>query len=170
MTLTQNVKSLHDTTERMSRHDFQREKLRALSVRDAVVVEAGTPVGEVVARMAGASGGAACVTRDGMLAGIVTERDVLMKVLDRHLDAGTPVDAIMTPDPQTLTVEAFLWEALAMMEQGHYRHIPLVDENGGVAGILGQQEVLEYVAEAFPQEILNLPPRPHQTMQKEEGG
>lgn len=170
MTLTQNVKSLHDTTERISRREFQREKLKALSVRDAVVVEAGTLVTDVVARMAAGSGGAACVTRDGVLAGIVTERDVLMKVLGRDLDRAATVETIMTPDPQTLTIEAFLWEALAMMEQGHYRHIPLVDEGGGVAGILGQQEVLEYVAEAFPQEILNLPPRPHQTMQKEEGG
>jgi CBS-domain-containing membrane protein len=55
------------------------------------------------------------------------------------------------------------------MEQGHFRNVPLVDDSGTVVGLLRQQDLLEYVAEAFPQEILNLPPRPHQTMEEPEG-
>jgi hypothetical protein len=38
-----------------------------------------------------------------------------------------------------------------------------------VAGLLRSQDVLEYVAEAFPEEVLNLPPRPHQKMEEPEG-
>ncbi len=110
------------------------------------------------------------MTRDGRLAGIVTERDVLMKVLGSDVDTSGPVEGIMTADPETLTADGSLREALVMMEQGHYRHIPLVEDDGSVVGILSQQDVLEYVAEAFPQEILNLPPRPHQKMEQEEGG
>jgi CBS-domain-containing membrane protein len=55
------------------------------------------------------------------------------------------------------------------MESGHYRNLPLVDDAGHVVGMLRQQDLLEYVAEAFPQEILNLPPRPHQFMEAPEG-
>jgi CBS domain-containing protein len=165
------IKSLGDTTEHLSRRDFQRERIRALRPNPAITVEAGSPIGEVIRRMQqGASGGAALVTSNGRLAGIITERDVLLKVLGRDVEPTAAVDGFMTDDPQTLTVDAFLWEALAMMERGHYRHIPLIDEDGSAAAILSQQDVLEYVAEAFPQEILNLPPRPHQKMEQEEGG
>jgi signal-transduction protein with cAMP-binding, CBS, and nucleotidyltransferase domain len=164
------TKSLGNTTEHLSRRDFQREKIRALGPHEAITVEAGSRIDEIIPRMQqGSSGGAALVMRDKTLVGIVTERDILLKVLGHDLDPATTVDEIMTHDPQTLTADAFLWEALAMMEQGHYRHIPLVDGTAP-AGILSQQNVLEYVAEAFPQEILNLPPRPHQKMEKEEGG
>ena len=55
------------------------------------------------------------------------------------------------------------------MEQGQFRNVPLVESDGTVVGLLRQQDLLEYVAEAFPQEILNLPPRPHQTMEEPEG-
>jgi CBS-domain-containing membrane protein len=62
-----------------------------------------------------------------------------------------------------------LLEAMRVMETGHYRNLPLVDPAGVVVGMLRQQDLLEYVAEAFPQEILNLPPRPHQLMEAPEG-
>ena len=54
-------------------------------------------------------------------------------------------------------------------DSGHFRNMPLIDGSGQVVGMLRQQDLLEYVAEAFPQEILNLPPRPHQTMEAPEG-
>lgn len=57
-----------------------------------------------------------------------------------------------------------------MMERGGYRTIPLVDAHGRPDGVLRQQDILAFVAEAFPQEILNLPPRPHQVMDQAEGG
>jgi len=44
-----------------------------------------------------------------------------------------------------------------------------LDETGAPTGLLRQQDIVEYVAEAFPQEILNLPPRPHQVMEEQEG-
>ncbi|MBA2253590.1 MAG: CBS domain-containing protein [Chloroflexi bacterium] len=167
------TKRLGDTTERISRRDLQSERIRALGRHDAVAVDAGTPISQVIRQMqsaASTSRGAAIVTREGRLAGIVTERDVLLKVLGRDVDPSGPVEGIMTADPETLTADGSLREALAMMEHGHYRHIPIVEDDGAVVGILSQQDVLEYVAEAFPQEILNLPPRPHQKMEKEEGG
>jgi hypothetical protein len=54
------------------------------------------------------------------------------------------------------------------MEAGGYRNLPLV-EDGQVVGLLRQHDLLDYIAEAFPQEILNLPPRPHQLMEEPEG-
>jgi CBS domain-containing protein len=76
----------------------------------------------------------------------------------------------MTVDPTTLPVEdATVGDAMALMDSGRYRTVPLVDGDGRLAGIVHQREVIEYVAESFPQEILNLPPRPHQQMEAPEG-
>jgi hypothetical protein len=50
------------------------------------------------------------------------------------------------------------------------RMIALVDGDGRLVGVVRQGDVLAFVAEAFPQEILNLPPRPGQVMDQPEGG
>ena len=111
-----------------------------------------------------------CVAVEGeRLTGILTERDILMKVLGRPVDPAASVDAYMTAHPDTLTADATVGDALALMDRGGYRHVPIVDGKGRIAGLLRQQDVLEYLAEAFPEEILNLPPRPHQRMEEPDG-
>jgi len=55
------------------------------------------------------------------------------------------------------------------MQRRGYLGVPLVDDDGRIAGHLDARDILEYVAEAFPQEVLNLPPRPHQQMDQPEG-
>ena len=55
------------------------------------------------------------------------------------------------------------------MSTGVYRNVPIVDDDGRVVGIVRQVDVLKYLSEAFPEELLNLPPRPHQRMKESEG-
>lgn len=114
-------------------------------------------------------GDALLVLDDRRLVGILTERDVLNRILGKDVDESRPVDDFMTASVGTLHADATLIEAMRAMEQGHFRNIPLVEDDGSVLGLLRQLDLLEYVAEAFPQEILNLPPRPHQTMEEQEG-
>jgi len=108
------------------------------------------------------------VTSGGRLAGVLTERDVLMKVLGHELDPGTTkVDRVMTADPDALSLDSTVGEALEHMDRGGFRTVPLVDDAHAITGILRQEDIVAFVAEAFPQEILNLPPRPHQVMDEE---
>ena len=46
----------------------------------------------------------------------------------------------------------------------------LLDEDDHLVGVVRPQDIIKYLAEAFPEELLNLPPRPHQKMEKPEGG
>jgi CBS domain-containing protein len=163
------TKSLGNTTERASRLELRNEKARLLIRRDALTVPAGTPLRRVIPRMQEGRGDCVLVIRDDRLVGIVTERDVLMKVLGREMNLDRPVDELMTPNPGTLPAEATVHEALAAMDEGGYRNLPLVDERGGLVGLLRQQDIVDYIAESFPQEILNLPPRPHQQMAEADG-
>ena len=163
-------KSLGRTTERVGRGSLNNERVKVLTHRDATTVESGAPLSDGLAIMQLGGGDALLVCRDGRVLGMVTERDVLTKVLGRDGALSEPVDGFMTSEPETLTEDSTIREALELMDRAGYRHVPLVDTEGQIVGVLRQQDILEYVAEAFPQEILNLPPRPKQTFPKAEGG
>jgi CBS domain-containing protein len=55
------------------------------------------------------------------------------------------------------------------MQTGRYRNVPLVDDDGRLVGVVRQNDIIRYLAESFPEELLNLPPRPHQAMKEPEG-
>jgi CBS domain-containing protein len=163
------LKAPGDTTERISRAQLRTERIKTLGHREPVTVPSGTPLRSAIATMQSNDGEPILIADGQRLLGVLTERDVLMKILGREGILDEPVDDVMTRDPQTLTADSTVGEALELMESGRYRTVPLVDETGAPSGLLRQQDIVEYVAEAFPQEILNLPPRPHQVMEEQEG-
>ena len=83
--------------------------------------------------------GAILVTEpDGRLAGLFTGRDAVSRVVAEALDpAVTRLAAVMTPRPDTLKPHASAIEALRMMQDGGYRHLPLVDGER-IAGIVSR--------------------------------
>lgn len=163
------TKSASDTTAAIGRLELRTEKARVLARPDPGTVTSQTSLGDALAHMR-QHGGDAILIKDGdRLAGILTERDVLTRVLGGQVDQAQPVANVMTKDPHTLSADASLLEAMEAMESGHYRNVPLIEPNGAVVGLLRQQDLIEFIAEAFPQEILNLPPRPHQLMDQPEG-
>jgi CBS domain-containing protein len=164
----EHVKRLGDTSARVGRVELRSEKARVLA-HEPGTVGAGASLREALAVMREHGGDAVLVLDGRRLAGILTERDVLNRVLGNDVDESRPVGDFMTASPRTLDADATLIEAMKAMEQGHFRNVPLVDGQGQVVGMLRQLDLLEYVAEAFPQEILNLPPRPHQLMDQPEG-
>lgn len=166
---TAQTKSIGRTSAGVSRVDLRNEKVRAVARQEPVSVSPDTPLDQALEQMRRGGGDALLIIDGGRLTGILTERDVLTRVLGREIDGSRPVGDFMSSEPRTLNAEATLIEAITAMESGHYRNLPLVDEAGAVVGMLRQQDLLAYVAEAFPEEILNLPPRPHQTMEAPEG-
>jgi CBS domain-containing protein len=164
------LKRPNDTTEALSRRELRSEKLKAVGGREPAIVSPGTSIADAMTRMQGIGGEALLICDRDRLVGILTERDVMLKVLARGVDTDETVDRFMTAKPDTLTGDATVEDALRLMEHGGYRTIPLTDEHGSVVGVLRQRDILEFVAEAFPQEILNLPPRPHQVADQAEGG
>lgn len=166
---TAQTKSVGRTTAGMTRLDLRNEKVRAVAEHQPVTVAPDVPLDDALTRMRGGGGEALLIVDSGRLAGILTERDVLTRILGHEVDGSRPVSDYMTSNPNSLDADATLLEAMKVMESGHYRNLPLVDGSGQVVGMLRQQDLLAYVAEAFPQEILNLPPRPHQLMEEPEG-
>jgi CBS domain-containing protein len=104
-------------------------------------------------------GGVLVVDAFGGLAGIFTERDVLRRVVGQGLDVRkTPLSAVMTRDPEALTVSHRIAYAVHCMSVAGYRTVPLVDGEGRPIGVVTVSDVLRWLAMLFPEAVLNLPP------------
>jgi CBS domain-containing protein len=89
-------------------------------------------------------GAVAVVDERGVVAGMFTERDVLAKfALSGRDPQNTPVRELMSPIVEMATEETTPSEALAVMLERHYRHMPIVDENGKVLGVCSIRNILE---------------------------
>ncbi len=124
--------------------------IASLKPHSPICVSMGTSVLEAVRRMNDQHIGCLCVVRDGVLQGIVTERDVLTKVVGRRRDPkGLKVEDIMTPDPE------YLWEgdtvafALNRMHVGGFRHVPLIDGAGRPTGIISVKDIVAHLTQWF---------------------
>jgi CBS domain-containing protein len=81
--------------------------------------------------------GAVLVTdRDGRLVGIFTGRDAVGRVLAEGKDAaGTTLGDVMTADPCTMSPTGTAIEALRLMQDNGYRHVPVV-AGGKIVGVV----------------------------------
>lgn len=110
-------------------------------------------VREATRRMAAARVGAIMITRDAHLIGIFTERDALVRVLAKGLDPdSTRLEEVMTRDPQTTRAELSLGQALHLMYDGGFRHVPVVD-NGVPVGMISARDALGPELVAFETEL-----------------
>jgi CBS domain-containing protein len=84
-----------------------------------------------------------CGGRDSRrLVGIVTDRDLAIQVVAEGRDAAnTRVQDIMTREPITCRVDEDLDTAIQRMESNQIRRIPVVDQNGMLAGIISQADI-----------------------------
>jgi CBS domain-containing protein len=89
-----------------------------------------TSVSEAARLMAAARVGAILVLNRDRLVGIFTERDALTRVLAAGLDPErTPLGRVMTADPNTISPSRPFGEALIMMYDHGYRHVPVVEDD-----------------------------------------
>jgi CBS domain-containing protein len=103
-------------------------------------IEPTTTVAEAATVMGERRIGSALVMEDDMLLGIFTERDIV-RALGEHFDAaGHPVSDWMTPDPVTVEASTPVEEALRMMLDRNFRHLP-VAEGGRVSGIVSMRDL-----------------------------
>ena len=147
------------------------ERLGVLSRRGPVTVLPGTSLADclhAIQRTGTGDSVFVCDAADRLL-GVLTERDIFGEIVGGKVDLEQPVEALMTTEPRTLDLDETIRDAIELMQTGRYRNVPLVDELGTLVGVVRQVDILKYLAEAFPEELLNLPPRPHQRMKEPEG-
>lgn len=110
--------------------------------QDPVLVSPDTSVREAAFLMRERQVGSVLVMEGVTLAGIFTERDALTRVLAEGLDAEkTAIKEVMTVHPLTLTPEHLFIDALRVMQENGFRHLP-VAEHGRPLGIISIRDAL----------------------------
>ena len=138
--------------------DTIREPIRVLSPRAPLCLSPDASLDEAVRLMRENHVGCVLAVEDGRLTGILTERDLLLKL--EGVDFSRPVRDLMTAEPEVLRLDDPIVYALHRMSVGGYRHVPLVDDGDRPVGILSVKDIVHYIVAFFPNEVLTLPPDP----------
>ena len=145
-------------------------RVRDLELQSDHRIDPSTPLAEVYRVFDEQRHGAAMVCDGDNVVGIFTQRDVLYRTALEDLDPQTPISKLMSSRPVTIGLNQALSEAIQAMVEGGYRHIPVVDDDGRQVGLLSSRVILRFIADQYPESVLNLPPRLHQIMPRPEGG
>jgi CBS domain-containing protein len=152
-----------------------REPSSVLRARKPLVFSRHDSVTDAMRQMQAEHRGCVLITYDGTpaspLTGIFTERDVLFRIVDRGRNPATlPLGEVMTPDPERALLHEPVGAVLHMMSVGGFRHIPVVDEERRPAFVVSVKDVVQFLVDAFPREILTLAGVRAQRPQRERDG
>ncbi len=124
-----------------------------------IVLETAAPgdlVSEAVKKMHAKNIGALPVVDGGRVVGMFTERDALFRVIDGKLDPDTtPVEAVMTADPNCVSGEMTVMDAMRLVSEKRYRHLPLVEADK-LVGLVSATDLTRWVVKEQKAEITNL--------------
>ena len=148
---------------------LQETKIRQLKPNPPLCLDRRATLSEAISAMKSRKASCVLVCDGDALAGILTERDILTKVAGETVSLDSPVEQFMTPHPKVLTADDRLSDAVLLMDGGDYRHVPIVNQDGRVEAMISIHNVIDLLAEIFPEEVLNLPPRPNQHIATQEG-
>jgi CBS domain-containing protein len=123
------------------------EHLVDLGAPAPATVTPDTPVGAAIETMHDASIDCLLVVDDGKLVGIFTDRDAVVRVAGKRLEA-SPIAEVMTPNPVTLRHDDPIALAIHRMAVGGFRHIPIL-QHGKPTGVVTARDVFHHLAEAF---------------------
>jgi CBS domain-containing protein len=132
-------------------------------------VEPGQTVAAAVALMREKNVGCLLVCHDDRVVGIFTERDLVRKVLAPGKPLSLPISAVMTPDPVQVHRKEPIGAVIRRMEEGGYRHLPVVDDAGRPVGVLSVKRIVHYLVEHYSPTIYNQPPDPNVVPHAAEG-
>jgi CBS domain-containing protein len=122
------------------------DKISSLNPKSPQVVAPKASIREVIDIMVEHSIGCVLVVEDDQIQGVFTERDAILKLnADYQSMLERPVDEFMTPNPQTLAPDAKIAFAIQRMDQGGYRHLPIVDAQGTPVGVISVRDILAYL-------------------------
>lgn len=117
-------------------------------IRNVITITPATTVAGAAERMATENVGALVVVMERQPVGIVTDRDLVIRSLAKHLDAAhTEVRQVMTPNPVCVTEQAPLSGAIDRMKSHHIRRLIVLNERQEVVGIIALDDILELFAE-----------------------
>ncbi|WP_110112595.1 DUF294 nucleotidyltransferase-like domain-containing protein [Bacillus sp. CGMCC 1.16541] len=116
-------------------------RVQEVMSRDVVSASSNTSIYEVSKRMIDRNISSVVVIDQHELVGIVTEKDLVKRVVAEKRDVEDPIATIMTPQPVTVSRFSYYYEALAMMLLRGIKHLPVIDQTQ-VVGVVSLSDLL----------------------------
>lgn len=131
--------------------------LLRLAKRNPVTVPADTSVLDAVRLMADHRIGALFVVEDGRAVGVFTERDVMKRlVLEGRNAELTPISEVMTEKIKTVADDTSVHDAVVILRKNEIRHLPIVDGEGKLRGVLSLRDLLYDLNEDLERQAASL--------------
>ena len=112
------------------------QSIREIMTADPRTVETGATVAEAAREMRDGDVGSVVVVENGAVVGIITDRDIAVRVVAQGLDPdATRVNEVATMQPVTLTVDQSVDDAIRLVREQNVRRI-IVLQDGRAAGIV----------------------------------
>lgn len=170
------LSEFHDEYSESLESDFRKlegalvsDTVKLLAPSEPIKVTEDVSVFQAITQMAEQRRAAVVVVdREERLIGIFTERDLLRRVAVPGRDPrATRLGEVMTRDPEVLSADDLICYAINRLHNASYRTIPLVDAQRRPMGIMTVTDIVQWLAELFPEAIVNLRPggkikRPHE--------
>jgi CBS domain-containing protein len=119
-------------------------QLADLMATDVLTVSPDTTIADAARRMIARETGAAVVIENDDLVGLISERD-LMRAIPDACSPETPVSERMSRQVMTAAPGTSIPEAMAIMIEGRFRHLPVVD-GGRVLGIVSMRDLMSWTS------------------------
>ena len=135
------------------------DPISSLGLESPLTAEIGTNLKNALKQLQKEKQNCLLIVKNGSLRGILTERDILLKVTGKGFDLDlVTVDEFMTESPEYLSSEDPLAYALNKMHIGGFRHVPILNDNLQPVGLISIADIISTIADYFSREIINLPP------------
>ena len=123
--------------------------LNDLTKRKCLSVSSDTPIERVVATLSSKSIGALVVqTKQGIVVGIISERDIVHSLAERKSLDGLVVDDIMTRKVVSIEPNSSSTEIMKIMTEKKLRHLPIISENN-LIGIVSIGDVVQHLIKKY---------------------
>ena len=122
----------------------ERTVFQSMSRKHVVSLGATATVWEAACLMTGANCGSVLIVEPpGKLLGIVTERDLMTRVLAKAVDPSkTTLAGVMTPNPRCIGPNTKVEDAVLIMLERGFRHLPVVGEGNTLLGVFSARDAL----------------------------
>ena len=135
------VRSAAEELREDTSSEVLRTKLGDFKIPDPAGTTPDTSIRDAARHMEEANVSSLLIMDNGVLQGIITDRDLRGRVVATGLDISTPVSEVMTPNPRTVTSDSLAFEAMLFMAELAVHHLPVVD-NGQVTGIVTTPDIM----------------------------
>ncbi|EJG0972157.1 DUF294 nucleotidyltransferase-like domain-containing protein [Vibrio parahaemolyticus] len=152
MELEDSARLRNAISSRSDGNDLTTAKARKILTRDPVTLEATASIQEAASLMAEENVTALLIVRpteelteedDDQLLGILTDRDLCIRVLAQGIDTNISVSEVMSYDVVSLDYNAYVFEAMLTMLRYNVHHLPILKDKKPI-GIIGMTDIVRY--------------------------